>query len=138
MDNLRSADGEQTRQPPCADVHDIQSMPGERPAGERLYTIDEAITDAIEQISGEPFPDPFTGEHEIEYWIWTGNRLVPASPDTVERLRQQEELLREEARLAREQRRTLPVRLRQWSGQSLLRVFAAMRSWRSGISRQAE
>jgi hypothetical protein len=65
------------------------------------YTIDEAITDAIEQITGDPWPDPFTGDHTIEYWIWTGSRLVPASPEESERLRRQEALEEEEFRLRR-------------------------------------
>ena len=66
------------------------------------YTIDEAIADAIEQMTGEPLPDPFTGNHNIEYWIWTGSRLVPATPEAAERLRQQEALEQEEFRLLRE------------------------------------
>lgn len=28
------------------------------------------------------------GEHDIEYWIYNGTRLVPASPDETERLRE--------------------------------------------------
>jgi hypothetical protein len=71
------------------------------PAG-TPYTIDAAMADAIEQITGEPFPDPYTGEHDIEYWIWTGNRLVPASPEAAERIRQQEASEEEEFRLLRE------------------------------------
>jgi hypothetical protein len=75
------------------------------PDGISPYTIDEAIADAIEQIAGEPFPDPVTGDHNIEYWIWTGSRLVPASPETAERLRRQEALEEEEFRLLREHQR---------------------------------
>ena len=30
------------------------------------------------------------GEHDIEYWIYDGKRLVPASPDEAERLRELE------------------------------------------------
>jgi len=66
------------------------------PAETTPYTIDEAIADAIEQITGEPLPDPYTGDHEIQYWIWTGNRLVPASPEAAERIRQQEAMEQEE------------------------------------------
>jgi hypothetical protein len=66
------------------------------------YTIDKAIADSIEQLTGEPFPDPFTGEHDIQYWIWTGDRLVPASPEAAERLHQQELLEREEQLRRRE------------------------------------
>jgi hypothetical protein len=60
------------------------------PDGISPYTIHEAIADAIEQMTGEPFPNPFTGDHNIEYWIWTGSRLVPASPEQAGRLRRQE------------------------------------------------
>jgi hypothetical protein len=66
------------------------------------YTIYEAIADAIEVMAGEPFPDPFTGEHDIEYWIWSGSRLVPAPPEVAERLREQEARERAERRLVRE------------------------------------
>lgn len=38
--------------------------------------------------------DPFTDEHNIEYWLWDGERLIPASPDESERLREREALLR--------------------------------------------
>jgi hypothetical protein len=76
------------------------------------YTIDEAITDAIDQISGDPLPDPFTGDHNIEYWIWTGSRLVPASPEAAERIRRQEALEEEEFRLLRERQRF--YRIRRW------------------------
>jgi hypothetical protein len=65
------------------------------------YTIDAAIADAIEQMTGEPLPDPFTGDHDIEYWIWTGSRLVPATPEAAERIRQQEAVEEEEFRLLR-------------------------------------
>ena len=71
------------------------------------YSIDEVIADAVEQITGEPLPDPFTGDHTIEYWIWTGSRLVPATPEAAERLRQQEALEQEEYRLLRERQRAL-------------------------------
>lgn len=30
------------------------------------------------------------GEHDIEYWVYDGKRLVPASPDEAERLRELE------------------------------------------------
>lgn len=71
------------------------------------YSVDEAIADAIEQITGEPLPDPFTGDHTIAYWIWTGSCLVPATPEAAERLLQQEALEQEEFRRLRERQRTL-------------------------------
>jgi hypothetical protein len=77
------------------------------------YTIDDAITDAIEQITGDPLPDPFTGDHTIEYWIWTGSRLVPATPEAAERIRQQEMLEDEEFRARHELQRLYRIRRRQ-------------------------
>ena len=38
--------------------------------------------------------DPFTDEHDIEYWLWDGARLIPASPEESERFREREALLR--------------------------------------------
>ncbi|MGZ3602457.1 MAG: hypothetical protein ACXWQ5_23150, partial [Ktedonobacterales bacterium] len=38
--------------------------------------------------------DPFTGEHNIEYWLWDGERLIPASAQESERLREREAQLR--------------------------------------------
>lgn len=34
------------------------------------------------------------GQHDIEYWIWHDNRLIPASPDTAARLRELDALHR--------------------------------------------
>lgn len=38
--------------------------------------------------------DPFTDEHNIEYWLWDGAALIPASPVESERLRKREAMLR--------------------------------------------
>jgi hypothetical protein len=77
------------------------------------YTIDAAIADAIEQMTGEPLPDPFTGDHDIEYWIWTGSRLVPATPEAAERIRQQEAVEEEEFRARRERQHLYTIRHQQ-------------------------
>jgi hypothetical protein len=92
------------------------------------YTIDNAIVDALAALNGpkatdsrnvegettiELFPDPFTSDHHFEYWIWTGSRLVPASPEQAERLRQQEALEAEEFRRLRESQRAYRVQLWQ-------------------------
>ncbi len=81
------------------------------PAEDTPYTIYEAIASTIEQMTGDPFPDPFTGDHDIEYWIWAGSRLVPAPPEVAERIRQHEaqeradqHLLRERQQIYRQQR----------------------------------
>ena len=95
------------------------------------YTIDQAIADVLatldvphdtgakdrtDEAASAAFPDPFTGDHNIEYWIWTGGRLVPASPDQAERLRRQEALEEEEFRLRRERQRA--YRQERWQSYS--------------------
>ncbi|GAC1447035.1 MAG: hypothetical protein PVSMB4_01090 [Ktedonobacterales bacterium] len=47
------------------------------------------------------------GAHDIEYWIWHDNRLIPASPDTAARLRELDALHRLHAwqRMERDVRR---------------------------------
>ncbi|MGH2517660.1 MAG: hypothetical protein ACRDHP_18580 [Ktedonobacterales bacterium] len=42
------------------------------------------------------------GAHDTEYWVWSGNRLVPATPDQVTIIREREALLRLSAWTARE------------------------------------
>jgi hypothetical protein len=32
------------------------------------------------------------GEHDIEYWVWSGNRLVPATPEQTALIREREAL----------------------------------------------
>jgi hypothetical protein len=91
------------------------------------YTIDQAIADVLatldapdfsgahrvtDEADDRPFPDPFTGDHNIEYWVWTGSRLVPASSDQAARLRRQEELEAQELRLVRERQRA--YRQQRW------------------------
>jgi hypothetical protein len=38
----------------------------------------------------DELPDPWEGDHDIEYWIWDGTQLVPASADEVHSIREQE------------------------------------------------
>lgn len=38
--------------------------------------------------------DPFTDEHNIEYWVWDGERLIPASAEESERFCEREALVR--------------------------------------------
>jgi hypothetical protein len=38
-------------------------------------------------------PDPWEGNHNIEYWVWHGDRLIPADPEELEHI--QEERTRE-------------------------------------------
>jgi hypothetical protein len=45
----------------------------------------------------EPDVEDAFGDHDIEYWVWRGNKLVPATDEQVALLREREAL----ARLAR-------------------------------------
>jgi hypothetical protein len=66
------------------------------------------------------------GEHNIEYWVRKGNRLVPATPEESAQIQEWERERRAEARLAQlkeAQRRALawPARLRSRLSLSLTR-----------------
>lgn len=106
MDDLHKIFGELPADPDAMAISKGTSVPSSTrcvsPVETAPYTIEEAIADSIEQLSGQPFPDPFTGDHDIQYWIWTGDRLVPASPEAAERIHQQELLEQEELRRRRE------------------------------------
>ncbi len=79
------------------------------PADSTSFIIDEAIAYAVEQITCRPLLDASTG---IEHWIWTGHRLVRASSEAAERLRQQEAL--EQAELQRLRERQKAHRQQLW------------------------
>jgi len=74
------------------------------------YTIDAAIADALDQLERTPVPDP---PPAVQHWIWTGTRLVRASPEAVERRRQQAVMEQAELYLALERRKALWRRRRQ-------------------------
>jgi len=69
------------------------------------------------------FPDPWDGDHNIEYWIWDGVRLVPTTPE--ERARIQENARTEAARWRLSQ---LQQRERR-EARSLMRRLATATSW---------
>ena len=48
--------------------------------------------DAVRAIDADidDLPDPWEGVHDIEYWVWNGTRLVPASEEGVQSIREQE------------------------------------------------
>jgi hypothetical protein len=73
------------------------------------YTIDAAIADALDQLEQTPVPDPSPA---VQHWIWTGTRLVRASPEAVERRRQRAVLEQAELYLALE--RCKARRQRRW------------------------
>jgi len=49
-----------------------------------VFTIEAAFADALDQLHGGPPESAPTSD--VEHWIWTGTRLVRASPQASERL----------------------------------------------------
>ncbi|HEY1388749.1 MAG TPA: hypothetical protein VGF38_09410 [Ktedonobacterales bacterium] len=71
-------------------------------------------------IAETSFPDPWDGDHSIEYWVWDGERLVPATPNQQAGIQEMERTASARRRLTRwhrehEQRR-LTVRIRIYRG----------------------
>jgi hypothetical protein len=80
MDDLPRVNGDLIHQSDYAGhISDADTVP---------YTIEAAIADALDRLTSDPAPDSTAG---VQHWIWTGHRLVRASPESVERLRQLEE-----------------------------------------------
>lgn len=73
---------------------DEWGVPEHEDFGEGAYDVSEAYD------VGEAF-----GEHNIEYWVYDGRRLIPASPDEQERLREWAQRSRLEMWKAEERRR---------------------------------
>jgi phosphoglycolate phosphatase-like HAD superfamily hydrolase len=98
------------------------------------YTIEAAIADALDRLTSDPAPDSTAG---VQHWIWTGHRLVRASPEAVERLRQQEAWEQAELQLLHEMQRAYRQRRRQSYRRIARRLVAPLRhiieSWRSRI-----
>jgi hypothetical protein len=90
-------------------MHELHGANNDLPAEISLYSIEATIADAVEQLNREPFPDSPIG---IQHWIWTGTRLVRASPEAEERARQQEALDQEEFQLLRERQKA--CRRQRW------------------------
>jgi hypothetical protein len=74
------------------------------------FTIDAAIADALDQLERPPVPDPSAA---VQHWIWTGTRLVRASPETLHRRYQQAALEQAEMYLLVERRKARRQRRRQ-------------------------
>lgn len=49
----------------------------------------------------DDLPDPWEGAHDIEYWVWNGMQLAPASDEQVERIHEHERTLAAMSRLER-------------------------------------
>jgi|GEM_PF-3756315 hypothetical protein len=63
------------------------------------------------------FPDPWDGDHAIEYWVWSGDQLVPATPSQQAEIQEVERIASARRRLARwhneyGQQQRMPVRVR--------------------------
>jgi len=75
------------------------------------------------------FPDPWDGDHNIEYWVWDGVRLVPATPE--ERARIQED---ERTQAARRRLEQLQEREHREARSLKRRLSTAKVWWRSRAS----
>jgi len=139
-------------------MDDLHKMNDESPVEQSApqcvpYTIDRAIAEALaaldetdatieagQETANRRSSDPSADEADIEYWIWTGHRLVQASPKATERLRQQEELEREELRFLQGRQRIYRLRRRQAYRHFLLvlvlplrRLAATIHSWKRNL-----
>ena len=47
------------------------------------------------------FPDPWNGDHDIEYWVWSGDQLVPATHSQQAEIQETERIASARRRLAR-------------------------------------
>src|SRR5690349_7787323 len=66
-----------------------------------LHDADESdeMDDAARQQGS--FPDPWDGDHDIEYWVWSGDQLVPATPSQQAEIQETERIASARRRLAR-------------------------------------
>jgi hypothetical protein len=101
------------------------------------YDVDASGSDAGEvkavrsTLSDDGFAEAFDGDHSIEYWFWNGTRLIPASPDEAERLRERAAWERIEAWREAEQQRMRRARLRAlW-----VRALDPLHACRAAVSR---
>jgi phosphoglycolate phosphatase-like HAD superfamily hydrolase len=126
MDDLPRVNGDLVHKSDSA-VH----FPG---ADTAPFTIEAAIADALDRLTSDPAADSTAG---VQHWIWTGHRLVRASPEAVERLRQQEAWEQAEFQLLHEMQKAYRQRRRQSYRRIARRLVAPLRhllaSWTSRI-----
>ena len=126
-------------------MDDLHKSAGEQPVGHGAslsapYTIDQAIAEAVdaldnkhatmktgEETAARPSSDPSAEEAGVQYWIWTGSRLVRASSQAAERLRQQEELEQEELRRLQERQRVFRLQRRHAYKRIMLSLILPLR-----------
>lgn len=65
---------------------------------------DEDWDDLPDADARDELPDPWHGDHSIEYWVWDGSRLVPATPQEIARIKEDERIRAMFRRLYREER----------------------------------
>lgn len=81
-------------------------------------TDDADDADDAGAIAETSFPDPWDGDHAIEYWVWDGERLVPATPDQQAGIQEMERTASARRRLTRwqhereQEQQCLTVRIR--------------------------
>lgn len=99
---------------------------------------DEVPDDAgdADAVPDAQFPDPWDDPHDIEYWIWDGKRLVPASPTEQAAIQEAERDQSARRRLAqweRDQRAAFrPARGLAGVRDAIARVWRLWHGWRRG------
>lgn len=73
-----------------------------------------------------PYPDPWDDPHDIEYWVWDGNELAPASASERAILQEDERIRSARRRLARWQRDQSNIARPRWSLASLVRALVSL------------
>ncbi len=79
------------------------------------------------------FPDPWDGDHDIEYWVWSGEQLVPATPSQQAEIQETERIASARRRLRRwhnehgQQRMTVRVRIVRGIQQTMAGVWQMAR-----------
>lgn len=74
-------------------------------------------------------PDPWDGDHTIEYWVWNGARLIPATLEERARIQEDERTRAARLRLQQMQERE------QHEGRSLRRQLSTAVTWCVGHGR---
>jgi hypothetical protein len=79
------------------------------------------------------FPDPWDGDHAIEYWVWSGDQLVPATPSQQAEIQETERIASAHRRLKRwhnengQQHMTVRIRIVRGIRQT---IAGAWQMWR--------
>src|SRR5690242_2044559 len=85
------------------------------------------------------FPDPWDGDHDIEYWVWSSDQLVPATPSQQAEIQETERIASARRRLRRwhnehgQQHLTVPVRIVRGIRQTIAGAWQVARH----VTRQA-